>query len=800
MAVTATSLVLGVGLSFLSSILFKPKVPKSNFRRDNKPTTLTERGAYADYVMGTRRVGSVFTWAGRRKVVKKKSSGGSKGGGGRSTVTGQVYFEAGMHVLCVGPAFALNRIWANGKVLYDTRITRNDTASGIEVIVKAGGKQGNGESFKIYWGDIAGVDEHPLDTDLSPGDAFGFESRWPALCHVVWIQKRLGNSPTWPQIEYEIEVRPPAGLLSNSSEWLIQQLGDGDRGANPAHAIMHLLTAEWPRGMGIASANIATDLLEDVGAIAQNEHLPVNFKATGGESGATILAELLQDVGLTMVQAEGKLAFKAIREELVVPDLSDDVICPPVPETTILLGAKPASKANFVYEDNQIAFKDRVFTLDDDSVIQVKDKKIDMPTVTSQSVAARVADRRQVEELANVRQYKWIAKRAARLLSPGQVFSRNSVIYRIMSVSRKTLEPDVVHNTVIDIYGDSFSGYQPIISRPPDQVEGIAPDDPVAIFEPTFDFTQGQPRVSVLRVAANQQVENALVNLSLDDISYLPSGEQKIEATAGILDEVLLSSAAKILEDGPLVTFTDVTDILDLSANEAEWKLGVQQMIIGDENFFLRNIEFVSGEQYRLKGLIRARRGTDEEDHAVNDQVWIYRTDDQKLLASELIQNGITIFAKTQPENQDDAIDLSLVTAVSRLLTGRWNAPYNPDNFRVNNSGFEHRNRYSTGQAIQIFWHNRTRDGNGLAAGEALSGTAMETVTTMDAVLRIRATDMADVEKIAPFDISTGLTTSITNGDLTTGFGGEPAQFKLKYRQFDDTFFAAEREIIVELF
>lgn len=795
MAMTAAMLAVGIGLSFLSAFLFRPKPPKQRFGRDTKPTTLAERGSYIPYLMGVKRIGNVFGWAGRRELVQKKSRGGGKGGG-RKTVTEQTYFESGVHYLCIGPAHALTRIWANGKVIYNQRITRDDTPNGTEVIVFQ--DKSTKESFKIYWGDETDTaNEHPIDIDMSAGDAFGVSSRWPAICRVFWVKKKLGNAPTWPQMDYEVEVRPKTGLLANSIHWLVEQQGDGDRGANPAHAIMHLLTEEWPRGLGIDSADIATDLLEDVGAIAENEHLPISFVVTDGTSATKILAEIMQDVGLTLVQTEGKLAFKALREIEDPPTLDDDTICPPQPERSVVIGDKPASKANFLFEDSQIDYKDRTFTLDDDSEIRVKDKSIGMPTVNAMSVAARVADRRQVEELSNVRQVRWIGKRGARLLGPGQVFIRDGVRYRITSVDKDSIKPDVVLNTVIDIYNDSFSGYQPILPGPPIQVKDVVPDSRVAIFEPTFDFTDGEKLVSVMRVAGNDQIVTATVNMSLDGVSYLPSGEQKIPATFGTLAEDIEETDPKIQENGPTVQFDDVSDILDLSANEQEWKLGVQQLVINNEVFYLRNIEFVSGTLYRLKGLIRARRGTDEDKHFSDSGVWIYRQDDQKLLASELIALNATLFVKTQPETEDEIIDLADVTAVSKLLTGRWFAPYNPDNFRVENPNVERFNRFTTGQDIVTKWNNRVRDGDGTAAGESLSGIAVVTSNAMDGVLRLQLADEFFVDKGDPIDVSSGETHTITNAELVSIFGSEPSAFKIRYRQFDGAFFAPEKIIDV---
>lgn len=187
-----------MALSFaLSYIAGRLLAKKSGLKiDDDKPTTLTTRGAYSNYVMGLRRVGPNFCWAGDREIKKEKAKGGKGAGSSQKT---EVFYEAGWHVLCSnGPVFALHQIIQSGKVIFQGPITRDSHPSGSTVNL---GKEG---SFVIYWGE----ENQPVNSFLGGAGRVGVTSRWPFHCYVVWNKKRLSTSPQWPVLDYVIDRRP----------------------------------------------------------------------------------------------------------------------------------------------------------------------------------------------------------------------------------------------------------------------------------------------------------------------------------------------------------------------------------------------------------------------------------------------------------------------------------------------------------------------------------------------------------------------------------------------------------------
>lgn len=190
--VTLGLLVLGVGLSLLAGYLLE-KANKATLK-DDKPTTLATRGSFLNWILGIRRLGPIFAWAGGR--FTRKESTGKKGGIGSAPKT-KVFYESGWHLIGVGPMFCMHRILQNGKAIFQGPITSISHPSGTFVDL---GSEGG---FFIYWGE----ERQPINTRLGDASRVTVSSRWPFHCYVEWVDKRLGAAAHWPLLDYEMEVR-----------------------------------------------------------------------------------------------------------------------------------------------------------------------------------------------------------------------------------------------------------------------------------------------------------------------------------------------------------------------------------------------------------------------------------------------------------------------------------------------------------------------------------------------------------------------------------------------------------------
>jgi len=208
MVVSVGLVALSVGLSYLAGRLLQPK--NNALIQDDKPTTLATRGSYLPRVIGRRRVGPIFAWAGDRYTTKE--SGGKKGSvlGGNET---EIYRESGWHLLAVGPGRALHSIEQNGKAIFVGPITPTSHPSGTTIDI------GNEGSFRIFWGEV----DQPVNTFL--GDAarnpeIGVSSRWPYTMYIEWVGKRLTSQPVWPLLTYDIEIEPQGSFLSDTEAYM----------------------------------------------------------------------------------------------------------------------------------------------------------------------------------------------------------------------------------------------------------------------------------------------------------------------------------------------------------------------------------------------------------------------------------------------------------------------------------------------------------------------------------------------------------------------------------------------------
>jgi len=192
-------------LNYLANRLAGPK--DDTTARDDKPTTVATRGTFVPYLIGRRRVGVVFGWAGNRSSEKEAVSGGGKGLGSSAEQT--VWYEAGWHQLVCTPSTRLHKIRKDGKEIFSGTLTPDSSPSGTSFDL------GQPGIFSMYWGHP----DQPVNTFLGDPSRLGVGSRWPFLSYVEWNKARLGTVPRWALYDYDIECRP-ISTLTGSPPWI----------------------------------------------------------------------------------------------------------------------------------------------------------------------------------------------------------------------------------------------------------------------------------------------------------------------------------------------------------------------------------------------------------------------------------------------------------------------------------------------------------------------------------------------------------------------------------------------------
>lgn len=204
----AINIGISIALSYAAGKLLE-KTADGSPVTDYKATPLCERGSPITQMNGRDEIGPVMTWAGGRDSFIEDTGGGKGMGTSGSDAGGLVYTEDGWHMLGVGPARRLWFIRENGKPIFKGPIDNASHPSGTVIDLGSRGK------FRIFWGE----QDQPVNERLGESDALGIESRWPFMFYVEWINKRLGPSPVWGRLTYDVEVWPYATKLVASAPW-----------------------------------------------------------------------------------------------------------------------------------------------------------------------------------------------------------------------------------------------------------------------------------------------------------------------------------------------------------------------------------------------------------------------------------------------------------------------------------------------------------------------------------------------------------------------------------------------------
>lgn len=884
--VELTLLVVSVGISLLAGYLLAKKNKAT--LKDDKPTTLVTRGSFINWVLGVRRVGPLFCWAGDRFFAKESS--GKKGG---STPKQKVWYESGWHLLAVGPGFCLHRILNNGQAVFQGPITRESHPSGSFIDI---GSEGG---FYIYWGEPT----QPVNSFLGDASRVGVPSRWPYHFYVLWAPKRLGASAHWPLLDYEIETRVEASNLVSSDphilptrtltgptvsifdldlagagtdrfifqgafaatfpaklvvrltgnalpdqdlEVLFSELfqfqtgvhpisgspifetrtrvhfADGtltgadatgslqayvqeqNFGINAAHAIDAILHAPWPRGMGLPTSGTfqTFDLnsLEDLGVLMDenNEEMRTSWIALDGETVRNVLGAALQDLGvmIPMDPATGLIKFVAVREPTgTLPRIREDLIVDELPETEVLHAERPSDRLTFSFPDRNLIDRDGTIAVMDDGQISYLElqhaRNVQITVTTDYLTASVIAQRRSQEILAGGASTTIKANRATRTLTPGLAITVDA-LPEVVRISSVKLDPDsnvVVLQIMADFYGVAKSQF--IDTAPPISggIQTVEPDLQKTIVEvPEYVLGADAQTVLVPRIRAHNQVFQATLHISRDNITYVSQGQDIDLQAGGTLNEPLpapnMGGAGNdpgglvLEEEGPEFDEVgpDIGVVLDLSSDLTNWRLGRQVAVIfssaGLEICFLRNITAIAGITWRLDGLLRGRYDTQPLDHPAGAEVYIFEQEDILAIQDPLLLPEVDLFAKSQPE-AGGILPLDADTPVATVLYGKGYAGRPVPAAALTVIAPDLVSAYQTGDDVEVRWAYGTPQSPAAGAGLQGAGTAIVALPPPDEDFQLEVRD-APGTTVLRTEFPTTNSFAYTNANINTDHGGEP--------------------------
>lgn len=551
---------------------------------DDQPSTTATRGDWIPLIIGLRRTGCVVGAIppDSREEINVEGPGGA-------------LVEAAWHQLCIGPADEIHKIYSANEVIWDTKITRAESPSGSTFILD--NEKGQ---FTVYWGE----DDQPLNPYLST--YLGHKSLHPRLCYIWWNRRNLGSSPIWEQHEYVVKVGCPRLVLKNSS-YQISTDGVTAKGVNFAHAILQIICAPKPHGMGRPLSDIDNDSLEAVGEVMEAEGMGCNLIITEGRKGSEVLQDLLQDGGIAMTQVNGRLHFRVLRASTdTVPVIEDDVVLPPDFEININHDEPQATSSLFTFKDErEYAYRDMDIAFDDDAEIgdagNSKQQAVQLNTITNGVPADKIASRRWQESAAGAA-LSFVGLRGLRRLLPGSLIE-HPVLGRLLAtnVTPQDMSAEAKIDVTPDVYGIEPQGdgsnpadTNPIPPLPPGvpNPRVVAPDTAFNWFELPSDLAGGMQSVAVFRLRSNGSIRGSSIMASIDGGPYAKIGNQDATSAGGFLDAAIPAATPDTIVYGPV--FEDVNgsapDILDLTGDVAGWQGGVQVACINDEVFYLQSV------------------------------------------------------------------------------------------------------------------------------------------------------------------------------------------------------------------
>jgi len=167
----------------------------------------------------------------------------------------------------------------------------------------------------------------------------------------------------------------------------------------------------------------------------------------------------------------------------------------------------------------------------------------------------------------------------------------------------------------------------------------------------------GNPSIVMIVSGIDRAWNGARIYVSNDDVTYTRAAEVEASTLWGVT-RTTLPAAASQTED--TVTTFDVEllgpDTQLISVTDAQWRAGMNRVLVGTEVIYFKTVTLVSGQRFTLSGLLRGMELTTAPAHAVNDGVAVLN---QYLVALTPVRGTLPLLG-IQPV-QTVAVDWMLV-------------------------------------------------------------------------------------------------------------------------------------------
>lgn len=578
---------------------------------------------------------------------------------------------------------------------------------------------------------------------------------------------------------------------------------DGMDGVNPAHAVAELLFNPSPRGRAIPTSLFDLETFEVVGEQLELEHVPINGRWQDAPTAATILAAIMQDVGMVFRPdpTTGLHGLQLLRDFDPVIDVPAELLLGPVAERTKLLGPKRANRLTYAFDDRERNYKRSTYVVNDDGQASLtgdrRDQPVEIKTLAHYALAKTAAERRALEnevgENATVVVHLQGSLRdlcsGLRIRLPGE-----TEILRVDAVKPIPYSPGVEIDCLPDLYGveqvneeaqqgtvlaaTASSG-----SGPP--VAELNAAEALLELPDALAPSEGAQAVALLQIRASRSISAAELQLSLDGGTTYSSAAMVSSFAAGGTLDADLDPGDPFVEYGPTLTLLgpDAIDLVqDLRGDEASWRGGAQLLIIGGEVCYLESVEWIDAATVRLGRVIRARAGTRQEAHAQGSAAFILPMASLVALEPAGLEPGLDLRWRTVPRAGALQADPETATVRAQVLEGRGVVPPAPENLSTA-TGVP---AYRTGEDIELSWSFRRGEGRRVGAGRLGYGTRTGKVRPRGA-FGVIVSDLSTGKEARLEGVLTNAMT-LTNATILEHFGGEPSTLRFEVVHIVDGF------------
>lgn len=581
-----------------------------------------------------------------------------------------------------------------------------------------------------------------------------------------------------------------------------------DEAANPAHAIADMLFEKWPQGASLPKDQWDIQSLEDLGTLADAENMRTSWIASEARTVEERLGAGLQDLGcmLPIDVATGLLKFYPMREPTgTLARIDAKMIVDQLPELEKFLGERPVDFMIFGFPDRALNFRDMTIGRTEDGQIAflevARSRSIALTITTFYGTASTIADRRTQEEMSQNSVWTVRTNRATREFIPGDAITASFTpeVLRVLEVLPVPDSNQVELKLTGDSYGLLASTY---VDTPPPPAPGIDPATQDILFDIVEipEYLDGVPPQAIVipRIRAHANIDGAALHLSADDTTYAQVNTTEASNPGGFTTTALTADGDFAPDDG-VVQFTslgpDIADVVDYTGDDTNWLLGKQIVVIfsseGTEICFLKKVTVVSGDDYSLDGLIRARYDTKRYNHPVGSAMFIISSTDLTALSDPLLSPEVVRYVKTQPFG-NGTVSLASIQSSSIYLYGKGVRPPPIAALRVTAPDLV--NAYGAGQDVTMEWDWATPRTPGTSAGFQDAGSATGT-TSPEGDFLVELITLGDALVFS--DSVASATYTFSNAMLIANLGSEVG-FKVRISQLRDGYTSDTVTLTVE--